>query len=112
MFESFFPKPKLFFGSLVLWIIFLITVWYSIGETLGNSLGFSLDTEEQVIGLGHFITSEFLWFDLFYLFGTLIFYYSWRRYDSHFWQNWSILGSALLIYLSYATSRLVFFELH
>jgi len=103
MFESFFPKPKLFFGSLVLWIIFLITVWYSIGETLGNSLGFSLDTEEQVIGLGHFITSEFLWFDLFYLFGTLIFYYSWRRYDSHFWQNWSILGSALLIYLSYAS---------
>ena len=68
MFESFFPKPKLFFGSLVLWIIFLITVWYSIGETLGNSLGFSLDTEEQVIGLGHFITSEFLWFDLFFPF--------------------------------------------
>ena len=58
----------------------LVQYW----RNTGNSLGFSLNTEEQVIGLGHFITSEFLWFDLFYLFGTLIFYYSWRRYDPIF----------------------------
>ena len=58
MFESFFPKPKLFFGSLIIWIIFLITVWYSVGETIGRTLGFALNTEEPVIGLGHFITSE------------------------------------------------------
>jgi peptide/bleomycin uptake transporter len=103
MFESFFPKPKLFFSSLLIWIIFLITIWYTIGENLGTSLGFDLSSKDQVIGLGHFITSEFLWFDLFYLIGTLIFYFAWRRYNSHFWQNWSILGSALLIYLSYAS---------
>ena len=84
MFESFFPKPKLFFSSLLIWIIFLITIWYSLGENLGTSLGFDLSSKDQVIGLGHFITSEFLWFDLFYLFGTLIFYFAWRRYNSHF----------------------------
>ena len=45
----------------------MITIWYSIGENLGTSLGFDLSSKDQVIGLGHFITSEFLWFDLFYL---------------------------------------------
>lgn len=51
----------------------MITIWYTIGENLGTSLGFDLSSKDQVIGLGHFITSEFLWFDLFYLIGTLIF---------------------------------------
>ncbi|MEZ8006604.1 MAG: peptide antibiotic transporter SbmA [Amylibacter sp.] len=103
MFKSFFPKPNIFFSSLILWIIFLITVWYSFGASIGGALGFDLSSAKPVIGLGHFITAEFLWFDVFYLFGVLIFYLAWRTYSPHFWQNWSILGSALLIYLSYAS---------
>lgn len=103
MFKSFFPKPNIFFSSLILWIIFLITVWYSFGASIGGALGFDLSSAKPIIGLGHFITPEFLWFDVFYLFGVLIFYLAWRTYNPHFWQNWSILGSALLVYLSYAS---------
>jgi len=44
-----------------------------------------------------------LWFDTYYLLGTLGFYFFWRRHSAHVWQNWSVLGSALLIYLSYAS---------
>ena len=69
MFQSFFPQPKLFFSSLALWSGILILVWYSFGTTLGESLGFDLAETETVIGLGHFITSEFLWFDTFLLSG-------------------------------------------
>ena len=75
MFESFFPKPKLFFSSLIVWIAFLIASWYLIGFELGLLLGFNL-TEggtDPVIGLGHFITPEFLWFDFYYFIGTLVF---------------------------------------
>ena len=105
MFESFFPKPKLFFSSLIFWIAFLIASWYLIGFELGLLLGFNL-TEGgtgPVIGLGHFITPEFLWFDFYYFIGTLVFFYFWRNNSAHKWQNWSILGSALLIFLSYAS---------
>lgn len=69
MFKSFFPKPNIFFSSLILWIIFLITVWYSFGASIGGALGFDLSSAKPVIGLGHFITAEFLWFDVFYLLG-------------------------------------------
>ncbi|MAT88204.1 MAG: peptide transporter [Aestuariivita sp.] len=105
MFESFFPKPRLFFLSLIVWMAVLIASWYLIGFELGLLLGFNL-TENgagPVIGLGHFITPEFLWFDLYYIIGTFMFFYFWRYYNPHKWQNWSILGSALLVFLSYAS---------
>ena len=74
MFQSFFPQPKLFFSSLALWSGLLILVWYSFGKTIGEYLGFDLTEAETVIGLGHFITSEFLWFDTFFAFGALAFF--------------------------------------
>ena len=103
MFQSFFPQPKMFFSSLVIWCAILILVWYSFGQTIGEAIGFDLSEKEQVIGLGHFITSEFLWFDTFFAFGTIAFFLVWRSRSPHVWQMWSVLGSALLIYLSYAS---------
>lgn len=103
MFQSFFPNPRLFFSSLVLWSGLLIVIWYSFGDTIGESLGFDLSDSETVIGLGHFITSEFLWFDTYFAFGALTFFFFWRSRNPHAWQLWSVLGSALLIYLSYAS---------
>lgn len=103
MFQSFFPQPKYFFSSLAVWSGFLILVWYSFGKTIGETLGFDLTETETVIGLGHFVTSEFLWFDIFFAFGALVFFFVWRSLSPHEWQIWSILGSALLIYLSYAS---------
>ena len=103
MFQSFFPQPKMFFSSLAIWCGLLILVWYSFGQTIGEAIGFDLSEKEQVIGLGHFITSEFLWFDTFFAFGTIAFFLVWRSRSPHEWQIWSVLGSALLIYLSYAS---------
>ena len=74
MFESFFPKPKLFFSSLAGWVALLIVFWYSNGDTVGTFLGFNLEETAPVIGLGHFITPQFLWFDTYFLFGLLAFY--------------------------------------
>ena len=103
MFQSFFPQPKYFFSSLAVWSGFLILVWYSFGKKIGETLGFDLTETETVIGLGHFVTSEFLWFDIFFAFGALVFFFVWRSRSPHEWQIWSVLGSALLIYLSYAS---------
>ena len=43
MFESFFPKPKLFFSSLAGWVALLIILWYWNGDTVGTFLGFNLE---------------------------------------------------------------------
>ncbi|MFL2822857.1 MAG: peptide antibiotic transporter SbmA [Paracoccaceae bacterium] len=105
MFESFFPKPKLFLGSLVIWTAIVMAIYYTIGQTLGELVGFTF-TEEgapPVIGLGYFVTPEFLWFDLFYILATVIFFIFWSIYSPHKWQNWSILGTSLLILMTYLT---------
>ena len=91
MFESFFPKPKLFFLSLFGWVALLIIFWYTSGEYVGTALGFNLEDTAPVIGLGHFITPQFLWFDTYFLIGLLAFYGFWRYHSPHEWQDWAIL---------------------
>ena len=105
MFESFFPKPKLFLVTLILWLAFTIVIYYSIGQSIAEFIGFNFspDDAKTVIGLGYFITPEFLWFDLYYILSTLIFYYFWANYSPHKWQVWSILGSSVLILMAYLT---------
>ena len=101
MFSSFFPTPKLFFISVLLWSAFLIIIWYTLGEDIGLALGFDLGAPQTVIGLAHFTTQEYLWFDTFFILGVLSIYFFWNYFNKHRWMKWSILGSALLIFLSY-----------
>lgn len=103
MFESFFPKPKLFFGSLVIYAAIVVGIWYSVGDSIATSLGFALPEAgaPPVIGLGFFITPQFLWFYLFYTVVTLIFWAAWQRYSPHKWHLWSILGSSVILFTTY-----------
>ena len=105
MFSSFFPNPRLFFLSLLIWVIVIVGVWYSIGKEIGSAIGFEFSPPDSppVIGLRYFITPEFLWFDLYYVITSLLFYFFWSYYSPHKWQLWSILGSSLLILMAYMT---------
>ena len=104
MFESFFPRPKLFLLSLVVWVLVVISFYYLFGKNLAGYLGFDLiEDKETVIGLGYFVTPDFLFFDIYYIIATLIFYFFWSYYSPHKWQRWSILGSSLLILMAYLT---------
>jgi len=87
MFSSFFPSPRYFFVSSSAWIVTLIIVWYTLGESIGTFLGFNLKESQTVIGLGHFITPEFLWFDAYFLFGAGSIYLFWNFKTKHTWSN-------------------------
>ncbi|MGC6484380.1 MAG: peptide antibiotic transporter SbmA [Candidatus Puniceispirillales bacterium] len=103
MFQSFFPKPGLFFPSVVIWSIIVVAVWYMAGNDLGLMLGFDLPQEDvpPVIGIGHFTTVSFLWFYLYYAIITAIFAGFWFYFSPHRWQLWSILGSSLILFSTY-----------
>ena len=103
MFESFFPRPKLFFLSAIAWSAVVISIWYGFGDTLGRALGFALDSDPQnpIIGVGYFISSEFLWFYLYYILICALFAAFWFRYLPHRWQIWSIVGSQLILFSTY-----------
>lgn len=102
MFQSFFPRPSIFFPSVVIWSALSVLFWFTLGDSLGNILGFSIDPEaEPVIGLGHFTTPDFLLFYIYYTLVTVIFAGFWFRFSPHRWQMWSILGSSLILFSTY-----------
>jgi len=103
MFVSFFPQPRLFFWSALVWTAFAVAFWYRFGNDLGLALGILPATPEEVDGakVSVFISREFLWFYLYYTVAVAIFAGFWMIYAPHPWSRWSILGSALIIFISY-----------
>ncbi|PWE56902.1 peptide antibiotic transporter SbmA [Metarhizobium album] len=104
MFHSFFPQPKLFFTSLVVWTAICIAIWYTVGVDAGIALGFSPlpEGQEPPIDLRFFLTPDNLWFYIYFVTCTLAFGAFWKiKARHHPWTNWSIWGSALIIFSTY-----------
>jgi peptide/bleomycin uptake transporter len=105
VFVSFFPKPKLFFTSAIVWSLVGILFWFFGGEQLGAVFGLppaAADTP-PIIGVPVLWSQPFLWFYIYYGLFTLIFYGFWRLYSPHPWQNWSILVASAILFLIYFT---------
>jgi peptide/bleomycin uptake transporter len=95
MFVSFFPRPKLFFISVIVWTALAMTLWYSFAsELIGSSA-------PGVVGVGLFWTPRSLWFDLYFVLFVAIFTGFWIWFAPHRWAWWSIPGSALILFGTY-----------
>lgn len=103
MYKSFFPRPKLFFISAVVWVAIAVAAWYGGVEEFGARFGFPPASPDNPppLGLGHFTTPQFIWFYLYYVVIVGLFAGFWFVYSPHRWQVWSILGSALIIFSTY-----------
>lgn len=99
MFVSFFPRPRLFFFSALLWAGFAVLLWYGGARHLGAELGFQ--GSPPAIGVTMFWQMPFLWFDLYYAVAVSLFAAFWRMTARHPWQGWSVLGSALILFVTY-----------
>ena len=94
MFVSFFPRPKLFFISAIVWAAVAMALWYSVGDNLVGS-------SRSAIGVAMFWSAHSLWFDLYFFISVAIFAGAWMVLAPHPWAPWSILGSALILFTSY-----------
>lgn len=103
LFHSFFPKPKLFFTSLIVWTLVCIFLWYGFVADWGNSLGYTAPPEGQTpIDLRFFLTPDNRWFYSYFIVCTLAFCGTWTVLArNHPWIDWSIWGSALIIFSTY-----------
>ncbi|WP_029729539.1 peptide antibiotic transporter SbmA [Dickeya dianthicola] len=99
MFKSFFPNPKLFFSSALLWSLVAVIIWYSWGRPLGDSLLHISQPLPQ--GAIRFLSPAFLWFYGYYALCVGIFASAWALLNPHPWQRWSILGSSLIVFVTY-----------
>jgi peptide/bleomycin uptake transporter len=100
MFVSFFPHPKLFFPSALLWTAFAVALWYAWARDFGARLGF-VHQGPPVIGVAMFWTGPFLWFDLYFVAAVALFGAFWRIAAPHPWRLWSVWGSALILFVTY-----------
>ena len=101
MFKSFFPNPRLFFSSVVVYSAFCSAIWYGFTEQIGEFFGFNLESSDPVIGLGHFVTDSFLLFYIYYIVSAGLFAAFWYKVARHPWQLWSIVGSAFILFSTY-----------
>lgn len=103
MFRSFFPRPTLFFLSVLAWSTITVLFWYVAGDSLAELLGFTLPPEDapSVIGLGYFATPDFIWFYFYFFAAVALFSAFWFYLEPHTWAWWSIIGSALILFSTY-----------
>ena len=101
MFRSFFPNPRLFFTSVVVYAAVCSTIWYAFNENIGSFLGFDLTPAPPVIGLGYFLTDSFLLFYIYYFSCTGLFALFWYQVSKHKWHWWSIVGSIFILFSTY-----------
>jgi peptide/bleomycin uptake transporter len=94
MFVSFFPRPKLFFPSAIIWTALAMTFWYGFAGSL-------LASSSRGVGMEIFWSTPSLWFDLYFAVCVAIFAGAWMVISPHPWALWSILGSALILFTSY-----------
>jgi len=103
MFLSFFPRPRPFFTSAIVWTAVVVAVWYLFGADIGRAFGIAMSPEgvEPVIGVQVFWTPEFLFFYAYFAVAVGLFAGFWHFYAPHPWEIWSILGSALIMFTTY-----------
>src|SRR5246127_1421904 len=94
MFVSFFPRPRLFFPSSILWTALAMAVWYGIASDL-------FQATQKPVGLATFWSAPALWFDLYFALAVAVFAATWMLFAPHPWAMWSILGTALILFTSY-----------
>ena len=100
MFKSFFPNPRWFFISVLLWSVINVVLGYTGGNTWGSAIGWpqGYATAELAIGVSRFWSPSFLWFYLWFFIATTLFALFWRFVSDNKWQRWSIWGSAFILF--------------
>jgi peptide/bleomycin uptake transporter len=81
-----------------------IVVWYTIGPQIGAAIGLPplAAGQQPPVGLGFFFTPDNLWFYLYFTIFVALFGFGWRLIErDHPWANWSIWGSAFIIFIAY-----------
>ncbi len=80
-----------------------MVIWYYFRKDLGIWLNLPFPAEDapNVIGFQFFLTNNFLVFYWYYGVMAGIWAAFWYFFAPHKWQNWSVLGSALIIFLTF-----------
>ena len=92
MFESFFPSPKRFLWSAVVWAGVCIAIWHLGVKTWEDPLGIA-GVFGRAPGRGWLYEYTALSYGAFVA--------AWMRLTPHRWARWSVAGSALIVFTTW-----------
>jgi peptide/bleomycin uptake transporter len=115
MFASFFPNPRLFFPSAVLWTVVCMLVWYTFARDLGPNLSLgwifgigyppalpadatAADTATGAHAAAMNLAID-LWLYQYMIIAGAIFAFAWWRLAPHPWFRWSVVASAIILFV-------------
>lgn len=115
MFTSFFPKPKIFFLSAVLWTGLCMALWFLFGRDLGQSLslggliGFGFpagplegadEAQTALVAAAREIALD-VWLYQYMIFCGAVFVALWGWLAPHRWFRWSVGASSVIIFITW-----------
>ena len=105
MFRSFFPEPKIFFPSGLLWIGAAMIIWFIAGDALAGliSLGPWLGIVPTEANPEPFLTPDKIWLYQYVLITGYSFCLFWYFYRRHYWYWWSVVGTVTILEVTYFT---------
>ncbi|MGI9426559.1 MAG: peptide antibiotic transporter SbmA, partial [Hyphomicrobiaceae bacterium] len=115
MFHSFFPNPRLFFGSFIVWASFCVVFWFAGGRDLVDWLSFGglfgygppepLAADADEVAKAAFATAQKdavqFWFYEYLVFCYVVFTGFWMWFSPHPWNRWSVAGSAVIVFVTW-----------
>jgi peptide/bleomycin uptake transporter len=113
LFASFFPRPRLFFPSAVVWAAICMIIWYLGANELGRrfSLGWLIgfdypatlpagsDGAQQATFKLEEIRAIDVWLYQYMIVAGAIFAAVWRRLEPHRWFWWSVVVSSIILFI-------------
>ncbi|ADZ92604.1 peptide antibiotic transporter SbmA [Marinomonas mediterranea] len=115
MFDSFFPKPRLFFLSFAIWALLCVTGWYTLVQDLGSTLSLAyffgvdfpatLSAEADAAAQAAFQSTQSTalnyWLCQYMAVCYGLFIAGWMIYGGQKWAKWSVAGSALIMFITW-----------
>ncbi len=115
MFSSFFPRPRLFFISAIVWAAVGMAGWYLFARDLGPSLslgdlfgyGYPLalpdgaDDAAKAAFAAQSGFAEDLWVYQYMIIGSALFCVFWGWASPNRWFRWSVVASAVIIFVTW-----------
>lgn len=115
MFDSFFPKPKLFFFSFTFWSVICVLGWYTLIQDLGPSLSLAdwfglhypsaLAADANPDLVAQFQSAQEsatnAWLYQYMAVCYALFIGTWLKVGGQKWAKWSVAGSGLIVFVTW-----------
>lgn len=115
MLRAFFPVPKLFFSSAVLWTVVAFIIWFVAGDALMNALNIAdlfLDRAPENPEPGAsvpFFNATRVWTYQYIIIFAALFCVFWFIFNRNIWYWWSVVGSSFIMVATYFNVQLSLF---